>query len=139
MMENFWWNEEWQGKPKYSEKTCPSSTLPTTNPTCQIRARTRAAAMGSQPLTASALARPILEITVNDLLDKRQLTSNFLETKVLLCNVNEDFHTFLLSNINQIPFIHPQQDGRELTHFYRSYMQKNYILLYVVIVTYDTT
>jgi hypothetical protein len=27
------WNEYWQGKPKYSEKTCPSSTLSTTNPT----------------------------------------------------------------------------------------------------------
>jgi hypothetical protein len=27
-----WWNE-WQGKPKYSEKTCPDATLPTTNPT----------------------------------------------------------------------------------------------------------
>jgi hypothetical protein len=28
-----WWNEVWQGKPKYSEKTCPSATLSTTNPT----------------------------------------------------------------------------------------------------------
>jgi hypothetical protein len=28
-----WWNEDWQGKPQYSEKTCPSSTLSTTNPT----------------------------------------------------------------------------------------------------------
>jgi hypothetical protein len=35
-----WWlvcgsrrNENWQGKPKYSEKTCPSATLSTTNPT----------------------------------------------------------------------------------------------------------
>jgi hypothetical protein len=34
-----WWlwsslrNANWQGKPKYSEKTCPSITLPTTNPT----------------------------------------------------------------------------------------------------------
>jgi hypothetical protein len=28
-----WWNEEWQGKPKYSEKTCSSATLSTTNPT----------------------------------------------------------------------------------------------------------
>jgi hypothetical protein len=26
------WNE-WQGKPKYSEKTCPDATLSTTNPT----------------------------------------------------------------------------------------------------------
>jgi hypothetical protein len=27
-----WWNE-WQGKPKYSEKTCPDATLSTKNPT----------------------------------------------------------------------------------------------------------
>jgi hypothetical protein len=25
----------WQGKPKYSEKTCPGAILSTTNPTCQ--------------------------------------------------------------------------------------------------------
>jgi hypothetical protein len=29
-----WWNENWQGKPKYLEKTCPSPTLSTINPTC---------------------------------------------------------------------------------------------------------
>jgi hypothetical protein len=28
-----WWNEDWQGKPKYSEETCPSATLSTTDPT----------------------------------------------------------------------------------------------------------
>jgi hypothetical protein len=28
-----WWDADWQGKPKYSEKTCPSDTLSTTNPT----------------------------------------------------------------------------------------------------------
>jgi hypothetical protein len=27
-----WWNENWQGKPKYLEKTCTSTTLSTTNP-----------------------------------------------------------------------------------------------------------
>jgi hypothetical protein len=27
------WNKNWQGKPKYSEKTCLSTTLSTTNPT----------------------------------------------------------------------------------------------------------
>jgi hypothetical protein len=27
------WNEDWQGRPKYSERTCPSATLSTTNPT----------------------------------------------------------------------------------------------------------
>jgi hypothetical protein len=26
-------NEDWQGKPKYSEKTCPSATSSATNPT----------------------------------------------------------------------------------------------------------
>jgi hypothetical protein len=26
-----WWNENWQGKQKYSEETCPSVTLSTTN------------------------------------------------------------------------------------------------------------
>jgi hypothetical protein len=26
------WNKNWQGKPKYSEKTCPIATLYTTNP-----------------------------------------------------------------------------------------------------------
>jgi hypothetical protein len=28
-----WWNEDWQGKPKYSEKTFLSATLSTTDPT----------------------------------------------------------------------------------------------------------
>jgi hypothetical protein len=28
-----WWNKDWQGKPKYLEKTCPSAILSTTNPT----------------------------------------------------------------------------------------------------------
>jgi hypothetical protein len=28
-----WWDEDWQGKPKYSKKTCPSATLSTTYPT----------------------------------------------------------------------------------------------------------
>jgi hypothetical protein len=43
-------NGFWQGKPKCSEETCPDATLSTTNPTCQTRARTRAAAVGSQRL-----------------------------------------------------------------------------------------
>jgi hypothetical protein len=51
-------NGFWQGKPKYSEKTCLDATLSTTNPTCQNRARTGDAAVGSQRLTASAVAQP---------------------------------------------------------------------------------
>jgi hypothetical protein len=46
------------GEPKFSEKTCPDANLFTTNPSCQTRARTRAAAVGSQRPAASAMARP---------------------------------------------------------------------------------
>jgi hypothetical protein len=27
-----WWNDDWQGKQKYSEKTCPNAVLSITNP-----------------------------------------------------------------------------------------------------------
>jgi hypothetical protein len=54
------------GKPKYSEKTWPDATLSTTNPTCQTRARTRAAAVGSQRLTASAMSRPKTELILSN-------------------------------------------------------------------------
>jgi hypothetical protein len=53
-----WWNYDLRGKPKYSEKTCPSATLSTTNLTWPDRAQTRAAVMGNQRLTAWAMARP---------------------------------------------------------------------------------
>jgi hypothetical protein len=33
IVEKNWWTKDWQGKPKYSEKSCPSATLSTTNPT----------------------------------------------------------------------------------------------------------
>jgi hypothetical protein len=52
-----WWNENWQGKPKYSEKSRPSATLFTTNPTWLD--------LGSNPgrgrLTTWAMARLIYE------------------------------------------------------------------------------
>jgi hypothetical protein len=44
---------EWQGKPKYSEETCPSAALSTTDPTHDLtRARTRAAVVGNRRLTS---------------------------------------------------------------------------------------
>jgi hypothetical protein len=30
---SIWWNENWQGEPKYLEETCPSATLSIANPT----------------------------------------------------------------------------------------------------------
>jgi hypothetical protein len=48
------------GRGNRSTRRKPASTplCPTTNPTCQTRARTRAAPVGSQRLTTSAVARP---------------------------------------------------------------------------------
>jgi hypothetical protein len=54
-----WWNKNWQGKPKYSEKTCPSATLSTTKShMTRPGLEPRTAAVGSQRLTAWAMAWP---------------------------------------------------------------------------------
>jgi hypothetical protein len=50
------WNENWQEKPKYSEKTCPSATLSTINATWYTWDQARAAGVGSRRLTAWATA-----------------------------------------------------------------------------------
>jgi hypothetical protein len=44
------WNENWQGKPKYSEKTYPSATLSTTNPTWPDP-RSNTGRLGGKPAT----------------------------------------------------------------------------------------
>jgi hypothetical protein len=44
-------NDDWQGKPKYSEKTCPVPLCRPQTPHA-VRMRTWAAAVGSQQLTA---------------------------------------------------------------------------------------
>jgi hypothetical protein len=56
------WNENWQRKPKYSEKTCPSATCPPQIPHDLPWARTRATAVGSWRLTAWAMARPSVRV-----------------------------------------------------------------------------
>jgi hypothetical protein len=53
-----WWNKNWQGKPKHSEKTCPSALCPSQISQYLIWGRTRAAEVGSRRLTAWAVARP---------------------------------------------------------------------------------
>jgi hypothetical protein len=65
-----WWNKNWQGKPKYSEKTCPSPLRPPQIPLHQTRARNRAAAVGSQRLTAWAMARPSASLEIVTLVYK---------------------------------------------------------------------
>jgi hypothetical protein len=50
---------DWQGKPKFSEKTCPSATFVHHKiPHDQTQVWTRAASVGSRRLTAWAMARP---------------------------------------------------------------------------------
>jgi hypothetical protein len=58
-----WWNEDWQGKQKHSEKTCPNAASSPQIPRDLPRAPTRAVAVGSQRLTAWAMAWP--NITIN--------------------------------------------------------------------------
>jgi hypothetical protein len=53
-----WWNEIWQGKPKYSDKTYPSATLSTTKSHERPGLEPRAVVVGSQGLTAGAMAQP---------------------------------------------------------------------------------
>jgi hypothetical protein len=57
------WNENWQTKAKYSEKTCPSATLSPQIPHDLTWARTRSAEVGSRRLTAWAVARPIRDLS----------------------------------------------------------------------------
>jgi hypothetical protein len=46
------WNEDWQEKPKYSEKTCPSATLFTTKShMTRPGLEPRTAAVGTSELT----------------------------------------------------------------------------------------
>jgi hypothetical protein len=53
------WNVDWQGKPKFSEKTCPSATFVHHKiPHDQTRFWTRVSAVGSRRLTAWAMVRP---------------------------------------------------------------------------------
>jgi hypothetical protein len=54
------WNVDWQRKPKFSEKACPSATFVHHKiPNDQTRVWTRAASVGSRRLTAWAMARPL--------------------------------------------------------------------------------
>jgi hypothetical protein len=48
----------WQGKLKYSEKTCPSAFCPPQTPHDLTRAQTRTATVGSRWLTAWVMAWP---------------------------------------------------------------------------------
>jgi hypothetical protein len=84
-----WCNDDWQGKPNYSKKTSPSATLSNTNTTCSTRMRTRAAAMGTQRLTAWAMALPLTAaatVHIGSLFGPQYQTGNSVAT--FLCRAD---------------------------------------------------
>jgi hypothetical protein len=62
-----WWNEDWQGKPKYSEKTCPSATLSTTNPTWRDPG-SNTGHRGGKPATNRLSYGPAVKLNINSAL-----------------------------------------------------------------------
>jgi hypothetical protein len=58
------WNENWQGKSKYSEKTCPISLCSPQIPHDLTWPGTRAAAVGSRRVTAWAMVRPSKPLSI---------------------------------------------------------------------------
>jgi hypothetical protein len=61
IVELYRWNEDWQGKPKYSEKKPTPVPLPPPQISHDLNQnRTRAATVGSQRLTTWDMARPSL-------------------------------------------------------------------------------
>jgi hypothetical protein len=63
-----WWNEDWQGKSKYSENTCPNATLSTTNPT-RPEPGTNPGRRGGSPATnrlsyGAAMTRDLMDLLI---------------------------------------------------------------------------
>jgi hypothetical protein len=54
-----WWNKNWHGKLKYSEKTCPSAILSTTNPTWPVLGSNPGRHNGKLATNHWAVARPL--------------------------------------------------------------------------------
>jgi hypothetical protein len=65
-----WWNEDWQGKPKYSEKTCPSATLSTTTLTWPDPGLNPACRSG-KPVTNRLSYGTALGITLSNIIKQR--------------------------------------------------------------------
>jgi hypothetical protein len=63
------WNENWQGKPKYSEKTCPSATWPDLGPATNHPSYGRAACnFGCAPVALSGVMAGLIRETLTSAL-----------------------------------------------------------------------
>jgi hypothetical protein len=95
-----WWSERrLQEKPKYSEKTCPSATLPHHKSHMPRSCfEPRIAAVGSQRLTAWAMARPFLSPISSPLTTRRVTVEVFdpASTRVTSWNYWTYFNIYIL-------------------------------------------
>jgi hypothetical protein len=81
---SIWWNENWQGKPKYSEKTCPSATLSTTNPT-RPDLGSNAGRRGGKPVTAWAKTRSMFSCFRNAVQTEIPLQYSYFQRFLYIC------------------------------------------------------
>jgi hypothetical protein len=109
-----WWNEDWQGKPKYSEKICPSATLPTTNPTWPDTGL-NPGSHGGKPATnhLSYGAAPILSLSPS--LKRCPVSSPTTHHSWFLFNFNSSF-VLLAEGPHMSPFacLSPVKDPQSL-------------------------
>jgi hypothetical protein len=74
------WNENWQGKLKYSEKTCTSVTLSTTNPIWPELEDTKTKETESGPDEAHLIVK-IICFLLNIIINKDNVNENILESE----------------------------------------------------------
>jgi hypothetical protein len=94
-----WWNEDWQGKPKYSEKTCLSATLSTTNPTCRPDANP--GRRGRKPVTNRLTYGAALKVNVRPIAFDHPLT--LAETPHGNSTGNNFFSIFIPHRLSSFP------------------------------------
>jgi hypothetical protein len=101
----WWWRNrwnDWQGKPKYSEKTCPSAALSTTNLTCCPYANpgrrggkpaTNRLSYGTAKLVAEIRIKYFSDVTERELVKLTPWRCALLE-KSPVAELLKDFPTF---------------------------------------------
>jgi hypothetical protein len=102
------WNEDWQGKLMYSEKTCPSTTLSTTNPTWLDRVWTRAAAPWPVTGISNFFARPIHADLLKRTYIREVLTRVSTDTPTILSESFRGFPSSLHASAGVVILYEPQ-------------------------------
>jgi hypothetical protein len=91
-----WWNEIWQGKPKYSEKTYPSATLSPQNPTWQTRSRTPDRSGGKPATNRLSYGAPFFSPISSPLTTRRFTVEVFDPASITLAHNRSSANPFFL-------------------------------------------